>query len=510
MKNRSLTVPSLVTLALLGSAEVRGAELIEFTAGTPALAAEVNANFNALNAAIESFEAVTGPQGPAGPVGAQGPAGPRGAPGAAGVDGANGMDGVGIAAAAVDAAGDLIVTLTDGTTVNAGGVGVDMGPVASLTRTVDCSAGDSLQAAIDDTAPLPVSITVSGTCGEAIVIERDGVRLSGRDPVATIDASTVDGAALHLNGAHGVVVDGLAVVDTSDPAIEAFASSVRLENSTFSAGDGGSINITAFAEHSFLHLVGTTVELAVSASDAQFNVAVALGQGSGAAIESNTTLLAENGFRARALSLSAGSGARIMGDNIRLSTSGSVQGSHALLAGSASGVFVIDDGGTTTIDGNVLAFGGNIDIQAANVNGLLLALAHGSINTFGTCDDFGCSVMVSPPGGTGVSAAQNSFLGLSGTRVVGVTRLAEGAMGSIDASRLDTLLMDAAFVRAELTGGSTANNVVCRAGVGQAVVDLRGAVADILSDANPVLQGDFATPVSESSSCVADESGTVF
>ena len=52
-----------------------------FEDGTPAKAAEVNANFDALEAAIDAI-----PEGPAGPAGAKGDTGADGATGPAGAD----------------------------------------------------------------------------------------------------------------------------------------------------------------------------------------------------------------------------------------------------------------------------------------------------------------------------------------------------------------------------------------------------------------------------------------
>ena len=75
-----------------------------FEAGQPARAAEVNANFDALESAIETNataitqipagpEGPEGPQGPVGPPGAQGPVGPTGPQGATGPQGPQGEQG---------------------------------------------------------------------------------------------------------------------------------------------------------------------------------------------------------------------------------------------------------------------------------------------------------------------------------------------------------------------------------------------------------------------------------
>lgn len=65
-----------------------------------------------------------GPQGPIGPIGVTGPQGP------AGINGTNGTNGVGVQTLSVNQQGNLIVTLTNSTTVDAGYV---VGPTPVLT-----------------------------------------------------------------------------------------------------------------------------------------------------------------------------------------------------------------------------------------------------------------------------------------------------------------------------------------------------------------------------------------
>jgi hypothetical protein len=65
----------------------------------------------------------TGPQGLAGVSGVKGPKGDQGAAGQDGTDGDNGTDGVGVSQTTIDSDGNFIVTLTNGTEINAGQVG---------------------------------------------------------------------------------------------------------------------------------------------------------------------------------------------------------------------------------------------------------------------------------------------------------------------------------------------------------------------------------------------------
>ena len=73
-------------------------------------------------------QGLAGPTGPKGDTGAQGPQGIQGLKGDQGVagptgpKGANGSDGVGVSQTTIDAEGNLIITLTNGSEINAGQV----------------------------------------------------------------------------------------------------------------------------------------------------------------------------------------------------------------------------------------------------------------------------------------------------------------------------------------------------------------------------------------------------
>src|SRR3972149_1575857 len=64
----------------------------------------------------------------------------------------------------------------------------------SETLTVDCSRGKSINAAIAASRARKVRIEVSGTCAEAVVVERIGVTISGTAAGgATLNPPDVDG-----------------------------------------------------------------------------------------------------------------------------------------------------------------------------------------------------------------------------------------------------------------------------------------------------------------------------
>ena len=92
-------LPSLLLLVLSSAASAQTQVPNEFQSGTPARAAEVNANFDALEAAIDAnVTAITqipaGPEGPQGPQGDPGPQGPQGVMGPTGPTGAQGPQGI--------------------------------------------------------------------------------------------------------------------------------------------------------------------------------------------------------------------------------------------------------------------------------------------------------------------------------------------------------------------------------------------------------------------------------
>ena len=130
MRNSNALVAVAVMLTNLAASAYAGPVTVPntFTAGTPAKAADVNANFSAVAAAVNgtasdvaSLQAAVkaipagapgaaGAQGPAGPAGAAGPAGPPGTPGAAGAAGPQGATGPA-------GAGVLVISDSNGTQV---------------------------------------------------------------------------------------------------------------------------------------------------------------------------------------------------------------------------------------------------------------------------------------------------------------------------------------------------------------------------------------------------------
>lgn len=80
---------------------------------------------------------------------------------------------------------------------------------AGATHTVDCSAGGSLQTTIDQAQPGD-TIEISGTCEEAVVVNKDDITLDGGGS-AVIDGAGLDRWAVDLTGRQKVTIEGLTV-----------------------------------------------------------------------------------------------------------------------------------------------------------------------------------------------------------------------------------------------------------------------------------------------------------
>jgi hypothetical protein len=83
-------------------------------------------------------------------------------------------------------------------------------PPAPQFLTVDCGAGQSVDTALDGADPTePVTITIKGTCNEAVFIGRDDVTLNANAPGDGISAPAGANSALSLNGAQRITLNQL-------------------------------------------------------------------------------------------------------------------------------------------------------------------------------------------------------------------------------------------------------------------------------------------------------------
>ena len=77
------------------------------------------------------------------------------------------------------------------------------------THVVDCGAGATIQAAMDQARPGD-TIMITGTCNEAVEVDKDGITLDGGG-TAVIDGMNQDAAAVLIKGHQNVTIKGLTV-----------------------------------------------------------------------------------------------------------------------------------------------------------------------------------------------------------------------------------------------------------------------------------------------------------
>ena len=77
------------------------------------------------------------------------------------------------------------------------------------THSVDCGSGETIKAAMDQAQPGD-TIMITGTCREAVVVDKDGITLDGGGS-AVIDGSGIDASMILVKGYQNVTIKGLTV-----------------------------------------------------------------------------------------------------------------------------------------------------------------------------------------------------------------------------------------------------------------------------------------------------------
>lgn len=257
---------------------------------------------------------------------------------------------------------------------------------------VDCSAGQSIQQAIDEADPIqPLTVTVKGTCTEEVRISRSNLTLTAESAGDGIQAPAGGFAAVSLNGARSVTLDGLTLT-------------------------GGNSTLSAFNGSSF---TGFDLQLSGAGSTA---VDVGLGS-SGQLNDPSIVGAGQNGIQAH-----DGGSVSVQG--------GTVSDSGAFGIGAQGGSVSLGGGVSVTGSGQIgvyAAFGGSIDASSLTVSGSVgsgvMANEGGSIHLNG---GFGSGVLIENNGQQGVSANNNGAVDISnGTHVTGN---AGGGVMSYDSS----------------------------------------------------------------------------
>lgn len=238
--------------------------------------------------------------------------------------------------------------------------------------TVDCSAGDSLQQALDSHPEASsLNITIDGTCTESVSIFRDNVTLTAGTPGAGIQAPSSGEVVLSIPGKEGIALDGVtlsggrvgidayfgASFQTNDLHIVGAQTGVQLGNSSAGAFDQALIEDSA-RDAIDLFGSGSAEVIGGTISGSGSNGICACGGGS---IDLQGTVVTGSGFAG----LAAHDGGTIQASGVTVqNTTGT--GVDAFDGGSVSlqeGTVV--EGSTTS--GVVAQTGGSVDLNQVDV-----------------------------------------------------------------------------------------------------------------------------------------------
>ena len=121
--------------------------------------------------------------------------------------------------------------------------------IGGVTNSVDCSSG-TIAAAMSEAQP-GHTITITGTCNETVVVNKDGITLDGEGS-AVIDGGGANAAVILIKGRRNVTLKGLAVQNGLLGIHADGGAAVGLENVTaqnnnrgIDGRDGDGIRITA-------------------------------------------------------------------------------------------------------------------------------------------------------------------------------------------------------------------------------------------------------------------------
>lgn len=259
-------------------------------------------------------------------------------------------------------------------------------PTQPLNITVDCSAGDRLNEAIENGANWlgPVIITISGVCTENIYIDRDNVSLIGATVNSGIHAPNTGGVSLTLTGRH-INITGISATSISG-------------DTAFLATDGASFKANNFKVYGSiiveLNATGKFNELSVANSSsagvyADKNGAVILNH----SVIDNSARFGVSASRGGNISLSNGSVVKNTGwHGAFVDTGGSLVVDSSTIESSAqSGIFIQLGGHVEVINGSAIQTSNGVHVRggtfllrnstvANNVGNGISISAGGSIN----------------------------------------------------------------------------------------------------------------------------------
>lgn len=124
---------------------------------------------------------------------------------------------------------------------------------------VDCAAGETITAALEQHSysPAPLTISVSGTCAETVVVLRSNVNIQAAEPGAGVySEDPLYGAITTGNGVSGIVVEGLklsggahGVLASRNSQVELISVEVTATSAGLVAVDGSLMDVVASDIH---------------------------------------------------------------------------------------------------------------------------------------------------------------------------------------------------------------------------------------------------------------------
>ena len=101
------------------------------------------------------------------------------------------------------------------------------------TRMVDCDAGETIKAAMDQAQPGDTIMIAAGTCNENVVVDKDGITLAGAGQDSTVlDGDNIDASAILVKGQQNVTIKDLTVQNGLIGVHVGLGASAWLENVT--------------------------------------------------------------------------------------------------------------------------------------------------------------------------------------------------------------------------------------------------------------------------------------
>lgn len=126
-----------------------------------------------------------------------------------------------------------------------------------VEMTVDCAAGQSISAVVDQyryaTAPLTIDIT--GVCDEVVVVRRNDVTLRAASPGAGIHSDSPSHGNVTASQGSGVTVEGLSLTGGGSGFMAARNSQSVLSNVDISQADSGVVAL----DGSFIEVIDSTI-----------------------------------------------------------------------------------------------------------------------------------------------------------------------------------------------------------------------------------------------------------